>query len=301
VATVPAVAGPFTVIVNPAAGRGRTAKVLPRLAPALADAGLDAEVLVSTGPDDPARMAAEAIDRGRVPVACGGDGLVSMVAGVVADHGALMGIVPTGAGNDFARHLGLDHKDPLAAVPVLASGVETTVDLARVGGRWVCCVVSAGFDAEANRWANGVERLSGTPLYVAATLRTLGSYRPRRFEVTVDGEASEVEAWLVAVANTPNYAGGMRVAPAARTDDGVLHVTVVGPVSRGTFLRTFPKVFSGRHVEHPLVDVLSGRSVTVTPLDGPGPAYADGEPLGDLPVTVEAVPDALRVLAPASP
>ncbi len=297
---MPAVTGPFTVIVNPVAGRGRTAKVLPRLGPALDEAGVDAEVLVSTGPDDPARMAATAIDGGRVPVACGGDGLVSMVAAVVADRGALMGLVPTGAGNDFARHLGLNPKRPLDAVAALRSGVEATVDLARAGDRWVCCVVSAGFDAEANRWANGVVRLRGSPLYVAATLRTLASYRPRRFAVTVDGERAEHQAWLVAVANTPNYAGGMRVAPAARTDDGVLHVTIVGPVTRAAFLRTFPKVFSGRHVEHPLVAVASGRSVSVAPLDGPGPAYADGEPLADLPVEVEAVPGALRVLTPGS-
>ena len=99
-----------------------------------------------------------------------------------------LAIVPTGAGNDFARVLGYDPKRPLDAFGVLAHGRDRVVDLGRVNGRWYTCVDRSGFDAEANRWANTVQRLSGTTLYVAAVLRTLAVYRPHRFRLTVDGD-----------------------------------------------------------------------------------------------------------------
>lgn len=290
----------FTVVVNPAAGRGRTLKLLPRLVAAIADAGLDAEVRLSTSPDDPVAIARDAFARDRVVVACGGDGLVSHLAGAAAGTGGTLALLPTGSGNDFARNIGLDHTDPFAALDVLVTGEVATVDLGKVDGRWFCCVASTGFDAEANRWANGVQRLSGTALYVAATFRTLATYHPRAFRLTVDGEAHEMEAWLLAVGNATSYGGGMKVVPGARLDDGVLDATVVGPVSRAEFVRTFPRVFKGTHVEHPMVQTFRGTRFELASTDGePLPVFADGEPVGELPVVVESVPGALSVIVPA--
>ncbi len=296
----------FTFIVNPASGRGRTLKLLPRLGAEIEARGIDVEMRVSTSPDDPPRIARDAIERGRVVVACGGDGLVGMLAGVCADEGGTLALVPTGSGNDFARAIGLVHDDPIPALDVLAAGEERSVDLGRLegagapeGGRWFCCVAGTGFDAEANRWANDVDRISGTALYVAATVRTLATYRPRRFRLTVDGETHDLDAWLVAVGNAQSYGGGMRVCPNARLDDGVLDVTVVGPVSKAEFLRTFPRVFKGEHVHHPQVTTLTGARVEIEVLDGrPSPVYADGEDAGEVPLTVSVAPKKLRVIAP---
>ena len=133
-----------------------------------------------------------ATEAGHDLVACGGDGLVTEVAGVAADTGRRLAIVPTGAGNDFARVLGYDTKHPLDAFDVARSTAsDRTVDLGRVNGRWYTCVTASGFDAEANRWANTVQRLSGTTLYIAAVLRTLAVYKPHPFRLTVDGEVHE--------------------------------------------------------------------------------------------------------------
>ncbi len=290
-----------TVVVNPAAGRGRTGRLLPGLMDAVARSGLDHDVRVSAGSDDAARLARDAAASGRTIVACGGDGLVGRLAGVVADQGGRLAIVPTGSGNDFARTLGYDTRRPLSALDALVAPKVATVDLGLVDGTSFCCVASAGFDAEANRWANGVEHLGGTALYVAAALRTLARYGPRRFELTVDGKRHETEAWLVAVANAPSYGGGMRVAPAARVDDGLLECTVVGAVSRLEFLATFPKVFRGRHVEHPRVETFSAREVTIDSESPDVPVYADGESAGTLPRTLTIRPRALTVLAPGRP
>jgi diacylglycerol kinase (ATP) len=304
----------WRAVVNPSAGRGRTRKLLPRLTDAFAGTGLDVDVCVSTDLDDAVLLAREAFDDGRGVAACGGDGTVNALAGVAADHAGVLAIVPTGAGNDFARHLGLDRRRWLDTIPLLAAGQVGTVDLGRAeltgpsGGergaivRWFTSVANAGFDSEANRWANGVQWASGTTLYVLAVLRTLGTYRPHRFRLTVDGEDHDIDAWLVAIGNTRGYAGGMLITPGAELDDGQLDVCVVGPVSRAAFLRSFPRVFRGTHVSHPAVDMYRGKLVELASLDQSVPIelYGAGERIGPLPARMEAVPGALQAIVPDS-
>jgi diacylglycerol kinase (ATP) len=291
---------PWTAIVNPVAGRGRTQKLLPDLERAARAAGI--ALHVSPEPGAPAKLARAAADDGHDLVACGGDGLVTEVAGVAADTGRRLAVVPTGAGNDFARVLGYDRKHPLQAFSTIEAGQgrDQTVDLGRVNGRWYTCVTASGFDAEANRWANTVRKLSGTTLYIAAVLRTLAVYKPHRFRVTVDGEVIETTAWLVAVGNGPAYAGGMHVTPNAKLDDGLLDVTIVGAMGRPEFLFNFPKVFKGSHVGHPKVTTRTAKVVHLESLDPsiPMEVYADGERVGPLPGTMEAVRDALNVRVP---
>jgi diacylglycerol kinase (ATP) len=305
----------WTAVVNPAAGRGRTRKLLPRLTEAFAATDLDVDVVVSHDLDDAVRLARGAFDEGRGVVACGGDGTVNALAGVAADHSGMLAIVPTGAGNDFARHLGLDRRRWLDAVALLRAGSVGTVDLGRAEAapehgeaddsttmRWFTSVANAGFDGEANRWANGVQWASGTTLYVLAVLRTLATYRPRRFRLTVDGDVHDIEAWLVAIGNTRGYAGGMQVTPGAELDDGQLDVCVVGPVSRLEFLRSFPRVFRGTHVSHPAVDMHRGKVVELSSLDASAglELYGAGERIGPLPARMEAVPGALQVVVPGA-
>jgi diacylglycerol kinase (ATP) len=289
---------PWTAIVNPAAGRGRTRKLLDDIRAAAAAARVEVEV--SPAPDAPARIAKEAAAIGHDLVACGGDGVVSEVAAIAADTGRRLAIVPTGAGNDFARALGYDRRRPLAAFELLRTGADTTVDLGRVNGRWYTTVTASGFDAEANRWANTVQRLSGTTLYVAAVVRTLATYSPYPFRVTVDGKMHELRAWLVAVGNGPAYAGGMRITPDARMDDGLLDVTVVGALAKPAFLLAFPRVFKGTHVTHPAVTTFRAEHVELESLDSDAPmdVYADGERVGPLPATMDAVRAALVVRVP---
>ena len=288
---------------NPAAGRGRTAKLLPRLRDAFAGPEFDVEVVLSPDPGAPARIAREAFEAGRGVVACGGDGLVAELAGVAAETEGVLAVVPLGAGNDFARTLGINHRRPLEAVELLRDGKELLVDLGQANGRWFTSVANTGFDAEANRWANGVTRLSGTTLYVAAVVRTLAVYHPHHFRLTLDdGEPRDIHAWLVAFANGDSYAGGMRIAPEARLDDGALDITIVGPVSRPDFLRTFPRVFRGTHITHPQVACLRSTTISVESLepDSQMEIYASGERVGPLPARVETKPACLRVQAPAS-
>jgi diacylglycerol kinase (ATP) len=298
----------WTAIVNPAAGRGRAQARLPHVLDALAGVDLDVEVLLSADAADLVTRARDAFDRGRGVVACGGDGTVCALAGVAADHDGVLAIVPLGSGNDFARQLDIPRDDYRVAIDLLRTGHVVAADLGRVhtadgATTWFTTVANTGFDAAANEWANRVTWTSGTPLYVMATLRTLASYRPGRFRITVDDTTVETEAWLVAVGNTRSYASGMMITPAASVHDGLLDVCVVGPVTRVDFLRTFPAVFRGAHVDHPQVSTWRATDVEVVVLDSADSAdsvdlWASGEHAGPLPARIEPVAGALAVMVP---
>ncbi len=292
---------------NPAAGRGRARARLPHVLDALAAVDLDLEIVVSADAADLVGRARDAFGRGRAVAACGGDGTVCMLAGVAADEGGVLGIVPLGSGNDFARQLDLPRDDLTAAIDVLRTGQVLPSDLGRAHtadgtSTWFTTVANTGFDAVANAWANDVTWTSGTPLYVLATLRTLATYSPTPVRVTVDDTVIETDAWLVAAGNTRTYASGMMITPSASVHDGLLDVCVVGPVSRTEFLRTFPSVFKGTHVEHPEVLTARGTRVVVEALD-PAPAvdlWASGEHAGPLPARLEPVAGALAVVVPTT-
>jgi diacylglycerol kinase (ATP) len=291
---------PWTVIVNPAAGRGRTRRLLPELARAVTESGFDTQLVVSADPSEPAALAEAAAHAERDLVAVGGDGVAGVVAGVAATTGRRFTVVPTGSGNDFARALGISVKRPLDALRVLGTdGRDVVIDLGRVNGRPFTTVAATGFDAEANRWANSVTSLSGTPLYLAAVVRTLATYRPRRFRLTIDASSYELDAWLLATANGPAYGGGMRIAPEAELDDGLLDVIVIGPLSVPRFLIAFPRVFGGTHVTHPAVSCFRGARVRIESLDGDLDVFADGERVGPMPAALEAWRRALTVRVPA--
>ena len=180
----------WTVIVNPVAGRGRTRKLLPAIEERAAAVGRQGRRCRST-PTTRCALAREAAAQGHDLVACGGDGLVAAVAGVAADTGRRLAVVPTGAGQRLRTRPRLRPQAALDAFDALEHGHDRVIDLGRVNGRWYTCVTASGFDAEANRWANTVHRLSGTAVYVAAVLRTLAVYKPHPFRLTVDGETHE--------------------------------------------------------------------------------------------------------------
>lgn len=299
----------WTAVVNPSAGRGRTRKLLGRLSDAFA--ALDVDVHVSSDAADGCRAARDAFKQGRGVVACGGDGTVSELAAEAAASHQPFALVPTGAGNDFARHLGIDPKRPLDAIELLRTGRLGLADLgrARAGDgteRVFTTVANAGFDAEANRWANNVSWVTGTPLYVLAVLRTLAVYKPTPLEVRVGEEVWRGDARLVAVGNARGYGGGMKIAPAAAIDDGMLDVCIVGAVPRIRFLATFPRVFSGRHVTMRDVTTMRGARVEIrsaaADADDASPTelWASGERVGPLPGRVEVWPAALRVMVPTT-
>ena len=286
---------------NPTAGGGRAGRLVPAVLARLRDAGVEVEQHRTRSLEDGRAAACEAATAFDAVVAVGGDGTVGACAAGLADAGpgarAALGVVPAGGGNDAARSFGLPAGDPLAAAGLLPRLQRRPADLATVAGRAYLNVAGAGFDSEVNRVAN--QRLGwakGRPRYVGALLAELVVGRRASFELVLDDQASRHRGWLVAVANGPSYGGGMRVAPAASLQDGLLDVVVIHDIGKLEFLKTFPKVFSGRHVEHPAVSVHRAGRVELD-ADRPLAVYADGEPAGTLPATFQVRRAAITVLA----
>jgi diacylglycerol kinase (ATP) len=295
------------VAINPSASFGSRSATGPRVVDALAADGHS--VIALTQPDFAALAASvrQALDAGGPAeadalVVVGGDGMVSLAVNATAESGIPFGIIPSGTGNDMARGLGipLDSLDDALAVLRTALDSEArTIDAGRVhhsgGTTWFGGVLSAGFDALVNERANRMSRPRGASRYVIALLAELATLKARSYDLTVDGVSSSVSASLIAVANNTSLGGGMTITPDALVDDGRLDLFRVGALSRVRFLRLFPKVFSGSHTG---LDIVEISRVSRVHIDADEViAYADGERVGPLPVEVEVVAGALRVLA----
>ena len=290
------------VVANPTSGGGRARSLLPPAVSTLRALGVEPQVVITRdGAHGPAVAREAAAAGARAVVAVGGDGLVGSCAAALAGSATALAVIPAGTGNDLARNLGLDPRDPFRSLSCLAAGRTRRIDTVAARGQgWTArytCVAGAGFDSETNELANSLTWLRGTPRYVAAVFRTLARFRPARFSMRVDGHAYGGRAMMVAVANATSYGGGMRICPDARLDDGLLDVCVVGALPRLEFAATFPKVFRGTHVSHPAVHMTRGRHIELSG-DRPFRLYGDGEPLGHLPVTFTVDPRSLEVAAP---
>jgi diacylglycerol kinase (ATP) len=280
------------LVVNPAADRGRAAAVADEVEAAARRDGHEIDRIEAADAASLSARVGERLDGGAERlVVVGGDGLIHHLLPRVAGTGTVLGIVPAGTGNDFARGLGLIAKRQQAIAAALGPWRE--LDAVRIGDAWAASVATAGFSGAVTARANGLRWPRGQQRYTVATLLELPRLRPFPLTIGVDGETVELSCSLVAVANTPHFGGGMAICPEARPDDGLLDVTLVEGVSAATLGRFFPRVFAGRHLTHPAVHTFRGRAVT---LEGPGiDLWADGERVGPLPLRLEAVPGALRI------
>ncbi|MFL6062259.1 MAG: diacylglycerol kinase [Marmoricola sp.] len=287
----------IAVLTNPMSGKGRGNKVGEVVLPRLEDAGYAVRALTGRDADEALDLARQVVQDGiETLVVIGGDGMTHLAAQALAGSGTRLGLVPAGTGNDVARALGLPRKDAAAATDVIIGGKERAIDLARIGHKYYVTVLAAGFDAIVNERANAMTWPKGQMRYNLATLAELRTFSPIPYVIEVDGEQHRFEAMMVAVGNTNSFGGGMRITEGAVMDDGVLDVVAIMPMSKLELVRTFPKLFNGTHVQHPKYRHYAGRTITVA---APGiVAYADGERMSPLPLTVEVAPGALRVLVP---
>lgn len=261
----------------------------------LRDAGADVQVVVSLGIDHSREEVAVAAAAGQTVVACGGDGMLASVAGEVVAQDAVLGIIPSGRGNDFARQLRILDGEPEKVAHTLLEGESTQVDVIRVGDKVVLGSVYAGVDSLASEIVDRAHRLPGALQYPYAAVRSLLTYQPTRYTLDVDDSSVSLEAFSIVVANSGYYGKGMHVAPAAQVDDGLLDVVVIPKASRLRLISLMPKVYDGTHVERPEVLTFRGRTVRISARDRVV-AYGDGERLMDLPATIEVDPGALTVL-----
>jgi len=291
------VARDIALLTNPSAGKGRGARSAAIAAPRLVEAGFAVRQLSGRDADEALDIARSCVADGvESLVVCGGDGMVHVAVQALAGTTTSLGIIPAGTGNDVARYFEIPRNDPQAAADIVVGSQVRTIDLARAGARHFVTVLASGFDSKVNERANALRWPRGQWRYNLATLAELRVFEPLPYTLEMDGKVRRLEAMLVAVGNGPSYGGGLRITQGAEIDDGWLDVVIIKPISKPDLVRTYPKLYSGKHVHHPQYEHHRARSVTVA---APGiVAYADGERIGSLPLTIDVEPQALRVLAP---
>ncbi|WP_329297641.1 diacylglycerol kinase family protein [Streptomyces sp. NBC_00659] len=289
----------FTAVVNPTAGGSTGAAALLPVARLLREAGAGLETEYSRSLAHAQELALRAGERGRVVLAVGGDGIAGGIGGALSGTDTVLGLIPAGRGNDFARALRL----PTAAADLTRvllhhepRRVDTIEVESAVHARTVVLgSVYAGVDALANQHANHARVLRGAASYYAGGLRAVTGWRPVSYRVTVDGEEHLHRGYTVVAANSAYYGSGRIIAPAALTDDGLLDVVMIREAPRRLFFTLMNELKTGAHTARPEVVMLRGREIRIE-ADRPVPYGADGEVEAALPVTARVRPGDLAML-----
>ncbi|GLE53714.1 diacylglycerol kinase [Mycobacterium montefiorense] len=290
-----------TALTNPLSGHGTAVQAAQAAIARLHARGVEVVEIIGDDAEDARHLAAAAIERGTdAVVATGGDGVISNALQVLAGTDIPLGIIPAGTGNDHAREFGIPTKDPEAAADIVAEGWTQTIDLGRIRDskgvdKWFGTVAATGFDSLVTDRANRMSWPHGRLRYYVAMLAELTQLRMLPFRLVLDGTREiDADITLAAFGNTRSYGGGLLICPNADYTDGLLDITMAHTASRTKFVRLFPTVLKGTHVE--LDEVSTARATTIH-VECPGiNVYADGDFACPLPAEISAVPGALQIL-----
>jgi diacylglycerol kinase (ATP) len=288
----------WALVINPVAGQGKGASVGTHVAGYLNSRGIKYEIIIGRNGIDQADSLQRFLDRNpdcSGVFAVGGDGLLHLVLQIITPAQVPLAVIPAGTGNDFVRTLGWSLEDVDAILEAVLSKKPSSVDLGLVDGEWFAAILSTGFDSIVNEKANAMSWPKGPMKYNAAIAIELPRFKPHHYEIVLDDRTICTQAMLIAVSNGRSYGGGMLVCPQADVSDGYFDVMVLHPVSKFEFIKVFPRVFKGTHITHPAVEIVRSKSVKIT---ADAVAYADGERIGQLPVSAQCIPGALMTWLP---
>jgi diacylglycerol kinase (ATP) len=284
----------WALVINPVSGQGKGATVGTYVAGFLKQRSIDYTIV--TGNNSVALMdhLQTFINKNsdcEGVIAVGGDGLLHILLQRIVPAQIPFTLIPAGTGNDFVRTMGWDLENIDSQLESVLTNRPSTIDLGLVDGEWFGAILSTGFDSVVNEKANSMRWPKGPMKYNAAIATELPRFKPRHYEITLDDRIISTEAMLIAVANGRSYGGGMLVCPNASISDGYFDVMVLHPVTKLEFVKVFPRVFAGTHVTHPAVEILRSKTVRI---ESKAVAYADGERIGQLPVSAECISNAVQ-------
>jgi diacylglycerol kinase (ATP) len=282
----------WLVVVNPKAGQGAAASLATQVVGFLSSREITYRMISPNSAAETKSLVREALQSGEVSklLSVGGDGLFHLLLQLAVEFRVPLAVTPGGTGNDFYRTLGWFDYELVEYLEHLLSVEPTFVDVGVADGEYFGAVLSSGFDSVVNERANKMKWPKGPAKYNVAIALEFPKFNAIKFEIFADEKTLEVEAMLIAIGNGQSYGGGMRVCPNADLHDGLLDIMILHPVSKLEFLKVFPTVYQGTHIEHPQVEVFRAKKVRI---ESAAIAYADGERIGQLPVQVESLPQSL--------
>jgi diacylglycerol kinase (ATP) len=279
----------WAIVINPTSGQGKGAQIGKLVVGYFAKHDLAYQIITGISAENVSKDLKNFI--ALVPdcegvVCVGGDGLAHLVLQAVVPNKVPFAVIPAGTGNDFVRALNWPLDDLENQLNFITTQPPNNIDLGLVDGEWFGAVLSSGFDSVVNEKANSLKWPKGPAKYNLAIALELPRFKPSHFEIELDDRKINTEAMLIAVGNGSSYGGGMRVCPNASLTDGLFDVMVLSPISKLEFIKVFPKVYSGEHIEHPEVNIYRTKKIQI---NAAAVAYADGERIGALPISSECV------------
>jgi len=296
------------LIVNPTAGAGRTAKKWPQIMGLLKSNGLRFEHDLTEAPGHAIELAKSAAKKGyELVVSVGGDGTIHEIVNGLYDAGSMgdvmLGIISTGAGNDYIRTIGIPrhHEEACRCLMkprklVVDLGVVEYVSNGQITKRLFVNFAGLGFDAEVVKaTTQRFKALGSLPSYLIGLLTTFLSYENREVSLELDGQAEERKVCVILMGNGKYGGGGMLTTPHADPTDGLLDVLIIDALSKRDLLWSLPRIYRGTHLTHPKVTVKRAREIDIRPTQQMS-VEADGELLGEAPARFHVLPAALTVV-----
>jgi diacylglycerol kinase (ATP) len=281
----------WLLAINPTSGQGKGALVGQEVSNFIADRKIHYRLVTGANAlalQENMRQQASAASG---IIAVGGDGLIHMCIQLAVHFDLPLVTIPAGTGNDFVRALGWNPEKPLEPLWAALNEKADKVDLGNVDGEYFGAIASTGFDSIVNERANKMKWPKGPAKYNVAMALELPKFKPIEYTFTIDGKPFKREAMLIAAGNGNSYGGGMLVCPDADLTDGLLDLMILNPVSKREFVRIFPSVYEGKHIEHPQVEILRAKEITI---EAAAICYADGERIGPMPAHITVSEGALK-------
>lgn len=294
----------YCVIVNEAAGNGRALKIWQHTKDTLQQKGIHYRVRFTKYSNHATEFTHDIVHRqeAKAIVAIGGDGTIHEVINGLVGSSIPLGIIPAGSGNDFCRGMRIPLNYDEALKRILMDE-QKVVDVGHINDKYFATIAGLGFDGqvaqESNKPKNKIImnaiRIGSIP-YIINVLKVLLYYKPTSVELHIDSHrTSHQKVWLIAIANSPFYAGGMMICPDAKNNDQLFDICIIKGISRWKLLKIFPSVFKGKHINHPSVTTLKGEKLEVLS-NAPMIAHGDGEIIGETPFKVKIAKSTLYVL-----
>lgn len=267
----------FLLIVNPAAGRRRTQKLLPHLEALLQANKILYEFRLTSRPGGATEMARKAVAQGfSYVVAVGGDGTAHEVVNGIIGTSTIFGMIPTGGGNDFPKAAGI----PLEisqAIKILATGRRRRVDVGLLGDRYFINGLGIGLDGAVSHRYRNMKYLRGKLGYFWGAVLEALTFKGFQVEVTVPDWSYKGQVLLMGASNGQSQGGDFKLAPEAKIDDGFLDIHVIRDMPPIRRLIQIPRVRQGKHLSLSEVEIRRAPWLEIS-IDRTLPAHMDGEP-----------------------
>lgn len=286
-------------IVNPVSGNGKTLKIIPKIIDYLSKNQIKYEIVHTEYKNHAVEIAKQSKKNNNIKmiVAVGGDGTLHEIVNGLYPSEIPLGYIPAGTGNDFAREMDIP-RDPIQALKRVLKMQTKKIDLGKINDHYFINVTSMGFDGEVAKTANQskLKHIFGRLVYIYGIIKVLLTFRPKEITLVVDDKVIFYKnVWLIAIANNRFYGGGMEICPKAVNDDGEFDICVIKDLSHFQFLRLFPTIFSGKHINLPYVDTIRVKRIEVK-TNEELTIQSDGEILGNISLRLKIIKQGLNVI-----